>query len=227
VTGVDVLAWNAHLGNRRVARALRRLTRKRAGGKPHVIALFEVPFRHGQIRRWARRHGYVMYAEEPGDRTGRVVSERGSTVVLVRGDVHVIRARVVVGKQGWRVVSKNRPHDPRRDWMIRLRHGGTVYRLYVPHVATGGPNGPSRAAVLEWGARVRRGIQARRAGIVYAAVGDLNDKLPNLRARFPDARVVGRTPDAAIVAGGHVTRQVLGKHGSDHHAIRYRLDPKE
>lgn len=215
-----VLAWNAHLGNKHVPRGLSRLNHRRA----HVIVLNEVPFRHAEIREWARDHGYVMFAEEPGDRRRDPVSEHGSTVVLVdttRPELEVLRARVVVGRQDWRVVSHDRTHEPRRDWVLRLRLHGHPFRLFASHVPTGGIDGPNGPAVREWLDRVERALERRRDRAVVVDVGDHNNPLSFLR-RHLDAAVAGRGVDSAIVAGASVRSTVLGKHGSDtHRAVRY------
>ena len=226
MTGLDVLAWNAHLGNRRVAKVLTRLVKR---NRPHVVVLNEVPHQHGALRTWAKVNGYVMFAESPGDRSRRVVSEHGSTVVLVDDDnpaLDLVHARVVTGKESWRVVRYDRVHAPRRDWVVRLRLHGVTYRVFASHVATNGLDGPNRRAVAEWLTRADRAVRRRRRGVVLVDVGDHNNSVRALRRWLP-ANVAGHGPDSAVVAGGVVSRRVLPKYGSDHRAIRYHITPRE
>ncbi len=220
-----VFAWNAHNAPGTILRGL--IGEWRRKGAADVIALNEVWTRRDELDAIARDLGMKHYQEQVGLRAGATVSERGSTAVLIARDVEVLARRVIVLTRWWWVFSAKRRHDGRRLERLRLRKAGVVYKLTVVHGPTNGPTGGNRWAFAEFLAVLVRAVHVRK-GRVSVVVGDFNVKLSWLRpwAKRQDADVAGHNVDAAVVAGGTVTRKVLAKNGSDHAAVAYKVQPR-
>lgn len=219
-----VFAWNAHNAPGAV---LRSLIGQWYGDDADVVALNEVWTRGDELDAIARTLRMKHHQEQVGPRAGAVVSERGSTAVLVAADVEVLARRVIVLTRWWWVFSAKRRHDGRRLERLRLRKAGVIYKVTVVHGPTNGPTGGNRWAFAEFLAVLVRAVRVRK-NRVSVVVGDFNVGLSWLRpwAKRQNADAAGHGVDAAVVSGGTVTRRVLGKNGSDHPAVRYQVQPR-
>lgn len=224
VDELDVWTWNAHLSctPERLRATLTGQALK--AERPQVIVLNEVPYLFETLAEWAETHGYAHHQERKGERRGRVVEEHGSTAVLVdqrAAGLAVLGRRVAVMRLTWLVFSKKRLHRPRRYEVLRLVTTGGLWKIRASHWPTGG----NKAALAESMARAATWLARTRTGVVAADIGDHNVSVTALRrwARAIGARVAGHSVDSAAAVGADVEAQLLGKYGSDHHAIRYRL----
>lgn len=227
VDELDVFAWNAHLACPPV-RLRATLDDACVPARPDVIVLNEVPYLYDTLADWCARHGYSHHQEPKGDRAATVVSEAGSTAVLVtarRRDLTALERRVAVMRSTWMVFSKKRRHAPRRYEVVRLATAGGLWSLRGSHWPTAG----NRAALAETMARSAAWFARRGRRVAAADIGDHNQSLRVLRvwARAFGGRVTGHGVDSVIVAGAHAHARRLAKYGSDHHAIRYTLTRKE
>lgn len=224
VDELDVWTWNAHLSC--PPKRLRTTLTNEAlrDGRPHLILLNEVPYLYDTLAEWAEVHGYAHLQERMGNRRARVVEEHGSTAVLVdqrRAGLAVLSRRVAKMGAPWMVFSKRRLHRGRRYETLRLVTPGGLWRIRASHWPTKG----NAHALAESMTRAAAWFARRRPGTVAADIGDHNLPLAVLRAwaRAFGARVFGFGVDSAVVAGADCEATELGKFGSDHHAIRYRL----
>lgn len=224
VDELDVWAWNPHLSCRPPRLRSTLSNEALRYGRPHLIVLNEVPYLHYALADWAEGHGYAHFQERPGNRRGKVVEEHGSTAVLVdlrRDGFALVDRRVATMRTTWLVFSKNRRHLPRRYEVVRVITPGGLWKIRASHWPTKG----NAAALAESLTRAAAWFTRRRAGVAAADIGDHNLSVAVLHvwARTFGGRVAGHGVDSAIVAGAQATATRLGKFGSDHHAVRYRL----
>lgn len=225
---VDVVAWNPHVGNSE-ARVLDTLTAELTPRRPDIIALNEVRRHREALARWGLRNGYDVLQEMPlRDDPTKPKPEHGSSALLIteeRPDLSPGRERVSVGRIPWKVFSHDRMHAPRRSLRRGFRTAGGRWKVSVDHFPTLGFEGGNRLAFAESVARLAAFLLVKIPGTVAFGVGDHNERAPRLRrwARTVAARVVGHSVDSLIITGGRAEADVKGKHGSDHHLVRYTV----
>jgi hypothetical protein len=223
--GGVILAWNPHTGNP-WANVRRTLNAEVKRDRPAVIVLNEVKRHFGVLDGWAERNGYVCHQEKPlPEVAGRPVPEHGSTAVLIDAGLDILTAKPVAARARWKVFSHNRWHEPRRGWQIRYRDDSGRWKGWFMHGPTNGFEGGNRVAFAEFASLMAAALTIKAAGTTSFAVSDHNERLPALRrwARLFGAKVAGHGVDSCVVLGGTVTAETLGKHGSDHELIRYRV----
>ncbi|MEV5001929.1 hypothetical protein [Nocardioides sp. LML1-1-1.1] len=229
----DRLAFNLQAGNDSddVERNLRALIAAAAailGHHPHIIVLSEARPYAGLIARVARDLGYERFQARPRQLSARqrrrkVQEEDANLATLVRLDVGTVTARRWRMRRTWRGPINGWPHLPRLYWQIVLAiPGAGVWRDAAMHAPTPKPVGNARA-VNESISKLGRYLRAGKATPSVAG-GDLNAGAAELRERLPDLRVVAGHGADNVVTNQLVESEVhvLGKYGSNHHAVLTR-----
>lgn len=225
---LDVFLWNPWTGNP-WPRVRDTLTDEVERNRPDLIVLNEVRRHYDHLDGWAERHGYVCHQEKPRPEVpGKPVPEHGSTAVLVDARLGILSAKPVAMREPWKVFSHDRTHRPRRGWQIRLRSDGGQWKGRFVHGPTNGFDGGNRVAFAEFARLAAAALTNKATRTTSFAVSDHNERVGRLRkwARAFGGKVAGHNVDSCIVVGGTVTAEVLGKHGSDHHAVRFRITRK-
>lgn len=227
VDALDVLLWNCHKGNRGPVVAAF-LSQQLTPARPDLIVLNEAKGQHATLRGWATENGYTLYQERPlPEIDGKPYPEQGDVALLVtrrRIDLDVLRSRVVTMTVPWKVFSHNQPHRPKRPQRVRLLVGDDwEVKVTAAHWPTNGFKGGNRVAFAESATRAALALGARRPGTAALDIGDHNEDVQTLRswARTFGGTVQGHGPDSIIGTGCVIAEpRVLGKHGSDHEALR-------
>ncbi len=147
------------------------------------------------------------------------ISERDETAILVHNGLHIAGRHVIRMKTPWRGPKAGIEHQPREMKWNGIEKDGAKLKLLADHVPFG------EKARKEMEARLRRWLKNHPSG--SAIVGDQNADADAMDARVAapeDAEVDGFGIDLAIVRGCRlVSKKRLGKHGSDHYAVKFVL----
>ncbi|WP_310962161.1 endonuclease/exonuclease/phosphatase family protein [Nocardioides terrisoli] len=204
-----IIGWNVE--NTHAPDAVRREVAKLiAVHDPDVICLQETYHLHGHLDGL----GYQVVQFRP--RRGE--SERAETAILVRDGLRIKGRLAIRLRQHWRGPKAGKRHDGRVYRYVRVKVRRVVWKVGCVHQPFGqGPKAESIAAVQRWFDRARKGRPV-------AMVGDWNMTKHVVAARLHGVDVAGFGIDLAAVRNASVKATRLGKHGSDHHAIKYDLE---
>ncbi|HEX7717138.1 MAG TPA: endonuclease/exonuclease/phosphatase family protein [Marmoricola sp.] len=188
------------------------LTSMLVGHHPDVITLQETYRLRPTLKRWAKQHGFVLVQRRPrrGD------SERAEVAILVRKHLAIRKRRTIALRSIWRGPKAGVKHDGRRYRWVLVEEDGHWWRIGCLHQPFGqAPKAESIKRVQRWFDRA-----PRRASVM---AGDWNMTKAVVEKRLKDVDVTGFGIDLSASRHCTVKATRLGKHGSDHHAIRYEV----
>lgn len=190
--------------------------------QPDVFALAEASSHADVLERVAPLLGYRLIQERPAPHQPRG-DDTGDCALMLAAHVQLRHTWVARMRQRWLVLSHHRWHKPHSYEVAAIKVRGQRWRVRASHWPTHGPDGPNARAWRESARRSRRWLR-RGLSVPSADLLDANASADQLREVFTGCRVFGHGPDVAItrrVAGGAAT--ALGRGGSDHRGVRYRL----
>ncbi len=185
------------------------------------------PF-YAYLARLARARTLLIFQEKP-EPYGAIVSEKGSSALVLNSTVHDLRGRVEVLSRRWKVFSHDRWHFGRRIVIRVVKKDGQRFKIVVVHGPTNGPNGGNRWAFAEFLALVLRIILSTSPGTVILIVGDWNLKREDLVRWLKNPLIArlgltfdGHNVDFMLARGAKVEARVgKSKRKSDHYPIWY------
>lgn len=212
---LDVLAWNVYIGHRpeKVRGSLGGLL---AAYQPEVAALMEASRLYGHLTGL----GYKVVqlkprASQPGNQP-----ETGNIAILVREDVQIVKRLTQRMREFWTGPKHGWPHDPRVNRSVKIRVDGTVWKVKAGH----GPFGDEAKA--EFQRRLARWL-TRAVTRPTVLVLDANMSHSEFRTKVAGpggAKTGGVGVDLiAYKNAALLSARNLGKNGSDHPAMLYRL----
>ena len=206
-----LLSWNVE-NTHAPADVAAELTKLVKAHHPHAITLQETYRLRPTLKRWAKQHGYRLVQRRPrkGD------SERAEVAILVRKHLPIRKRRSIRLSLPWKGPKAGRVHDGRLYRWVLVEENGVWWRIASVHQPFGqGPKAESIAAVQRWFDRA-----PHRPSI---ASGDWNMVKATVEKHLRGVAVHGFGIDLAASRHCHVHATRLGKHGSDHHAIKYEV----
>lgn len=214
MTPTRIVSWNAKVGRRPwlVVLALRAFIRVT---RPHVIVLLEA-------------NGYVKALREAFHGEWVAYRRHSDVVVMVRKDIRRPEVTVLEHEVAWRGPHAGIAHRGRK-W---LRLDWPDLRVIAVHRVPGGPsggiqtNGANRPAWEAESFLLATAVSTDKAVLI---VGDQNARVEEMRdfmARHGlHALVTGAKVDWAMRRGLAGAGKRLGRRGSDHCAVFYRIVP--
>lgn len=174
---------------------------------PDVICLQETYHLHDKLDRLG--YQVIQYRPRKGE------SERAEVAILVRNGLKIKRGLRIRLAKVWRGAKLGKRHDPRVYRWTRVVKDGVTYKIGSIHQPFGqSPKAESVAAVQSW-------FDATPETRPTLMVGDWNMTKAVVGKRLHGVDVAGVGIDLAAIRNADVAVTRLGKHGSDHHAIRY------